>query len=66
VDDQARRARAVAELIPAVVSLCETDAQRSEAVKNLLKMLDDIPAEKPSIQMNGAALAAEAILSILD
>ncbi|KXK39380.1 MULTISPECIES: glycosyltransferase [Nitrosomonas] len=65
-DDQVRRARMVAELIPAVISPCETDTQRSEAVANLLKMLVDIPAEKPEIQMNGATLAAEAILSILD
>lgn len=66
VDDQARRARIVAKLIPAVVSPCETGVQRSEAVKNILTMLGGIYAEKPSIQMNGAALAAEAILSILD
>jgi len=48
-----------------VVSPCETDTQRSEAVANLLKMLADTPAEKPEIQMNGAALAAEEILALL-
>lgn len=64
-DDQVRRAQMVAELIPAVVSPCETDTQRSEAVANLLKMLADTPAEKPEIQMNGAALAAEEILALL-
>ena len=64
-DDQVHRAQMVAELIPAVVSPCETDTQRSEAVANLLKMLADTPAEKPEIQMNGAALAAEEILALL-
>nr|WP_164504328.1 glycosyl transferase [Nitrosomonas sp. HPC101] len=64
-DDQVRRAQMVAELIPAVVSPCETDAQRSGAVASLLGKLADIPAEKPEIQMNGAALAAEEILALL-
>ena len=64
-DDQVRRARMVAEVIPAVISPCETDMQRSEAVASLLRMLADTPAEKPEIQMNGAALAAEEILALL-
>lgn len=65
-DDQNRRAHMVATLIPAVVSPCETSAQRNEAVADLLKISNGTPIKKTEIQMNGATLAAQAMLSLLD
>jgi UDP:flavonoid glycosyltransferase YjiC (YdhE family) len=65
-DDQMRRALMVAGVIPAVVSVCETDDQRDAAVQELLGMMarDGInePYE-PSIPMNGASLGVEEIMA---
>jgi UDP:flavonoid glycosyltransferase YjiC (YdhE family) len=63
-DDQARRAQMVANLIPAVVSACETDNQRKVAVQELLEMMTEAEPMRPAIPMNGAALAAEEILAL--
>ncbi|OLL28688.1 glycosyl transferase [Burkholderia sp. SRS-W-2-2016] len=63
-DDQVRRAHMVADVVPAVVSACETDDEREAAVGKLLGMLSAAPAERATIPMNGAGLAAEKILAL--
>lgn len=63
-DDQLRRARLVAENAPAVVSACETDAERMKAVEQVLEMMASTTARTPVMAMNGAALAAEEILAL--
>jgi UDP:flavonoid glycosyltransferase YjiC (YdhE family) len=63
-DDQMRRARMLADLTPAVVSACETDDQRSAAVRELLTMTSAGKANALSIPMNGASLAADAIMAL--
>jgi UDP:flavonoid glycosyltransferase YjiC (YdhE family) len=64
VDDQMRRAGMVAELMPAVVSACETDDQRRAAIRELLGMVEMGGANELAIPMDGASLAAEAILAL--
>ncbi|SEF11818.1 UDP:flavonoid glycosyltransferase YjiC, YdhE family [Burkholderia sp. WP9] len=64
-DDQPRRARMVAEVIPAVVSACETDHDRKTAVDELLAMLSEEKAQGPWIPLNGASLAAEEIFALV-
>lgn len=64
VDDQFRRARLVADNAPAVVSACETDAQREQAVRQLLGLASDAKVRRPSLALNGAALAAAEILAV--
>ncbi|WP_206002520.1 glycosyltransferase [Paraburkholderia antibiotica] len=63
-DDQVRRAHKVADVMPAVVSACETDDERSAAVGKLLDMLNGNGAKRVGIPMNGAVLAAEKILAL--
>ena len=64
VDDQLRRALLVADNAPVVVSACETDVEREQAVGQLLEMMADSKIQAPSIPMNGAAVAAEEILAL--
>lgn len=64
-DDQVSRARMVAEVIPAVVSACETDEQRQSAVDTLLQMMRGSFSKAPAVPMNGAALAADEIISLV-
>lgn len=66
VDDQLRRARLVSDNAPAVVCKCETDEERELAVGQLLDMLADAKVKAPSVAMNGAALAAEEILALVN
>lgn len=66
VDDQLRRARLVAENAPAVVSACETDEERDQTVGKLFEMMSGAKVRKPLIAMNGAALAAEEILALVN
>lgn len=61
-DDQLRRARLVAEHAPAVVSACESEDDRREAVQRLLTMRPGTGC--PGLPMNGAQLAADGILSL--
>jgi UDP:flavonoid glycosyltransferase YjiC (YdhE family) len=63
-DDQVRRAHMVADVLPAVVSASETDDEREAAVSQLLSVLDARSADRATIPMNGAALAAEKILAL--
>jgi UDP:flavonoid glycosyltransferase YjiC (YdhE family) len=64
VDDQMQRAHLVANVMPAVVSACETDSQRGAAVRELLRLMGKGERGEPSFPMNGAALAAEAVLAL--
>lgn len=64
-DDQARRAEMVAKVAPAVVSSCESDRQRAEAVARLLS-LSAAQSGQPGIDLSGADRAADEILALLD
>jgi ribosomal protein L22 len=66
IDDQARRARIVAQRVPAVVSSCETPAQRAEAVSRWLALVGGTEASGSAVDLNGAELATEEILSLTD
>jgi hypothetical protein len=63
-DDQMRRARTVAAMMPAVVSACETDDQRNTAIWELLRMMEKGGGNELSIPMNGASLGAEEIMAL--
>jgi len=65
-DDQLRRAQMVANVAPAVVSACESDAERSAAVETLLEMMTRGDMKKSVLSMDGAALAAEEILALAE
>lgn len=64
VDDQLLRAINTAKYVPCVVSSCETDEERKVAVKALLKLVA-APNEFLPPAMNGAELAAKAILNLV-
>ena len=66
LDDQHRRAHLVAEYAPVAVSDCKSESEREIAVRKLLQLARTHVDRRCLIPMNGAALAAEAILSILD
>jgi UDP:flavonoid glycosyltransferase YjiC (YdhE family) len=61
-DDQVRRANLVAQVAPAVVSPCETDAERQAAVQALLR-LEPRGLQGSGEVMDGATVAAERILA---
>lgn len=63
-DDQVRRAHLVAKHAPAVVSPCETAEERASAMQHLLS-LEPRLTPLVDVQMNGAQLAADAILELL-
>jgi UDP:flavonoid glycosyltransferase YjiC (YdhE family) len=63
-DDQRRRALKVAQVAPVVVSVCETEDERSAALSGLLKIMAAGRGNAPSIPMNGAMLGAEAIMAL--
>lgn len=63
-DDQARRAQIVAEHAPTVVSSCETEEEVDAAVCALLQMAEVHQPAACTMHMNGASLAAEAILAL--
>lgn len=63
-DNQALRAQMVSGYAPVVVSPCESPQERSEAVERLLVM-DRGAVEQPCIDLDGAELAAEEILSLV-
>ena len=71
VDDQTQRAERVAEAVPAVVSPCETPAQRADAVGRLLALADAARTEgmplaaSKRFDLSGAERAAEEILALL-
>lgn len=66
LDDQYRRAHLVSEYAPVAVSDCKSESEREIAVRKLLQLTRNHVDCRCLIPMNGAVLAAEAILSILD
>ena len=63
VDDQHQRALNVARYAPCVVSSCASETERTAAVQELLALMG---APRPVLpEMNGAELAAEAILGLM-
>jgi len=66
LDDQYRRAHLVAGYAPVAVSDCKSESEREIAVRKLLQLTRTHVDSRCLIPMNGAALAAEAIFSILD
>lgn len=63
-DDQARRAQIVTEHAPATVSSCETEKEIDAAVRSLLRVAEAHQPSSCALSMNGAHLAAEAILAL--
>jgi UDP-N-acetylglucosamine--N-acetylmuramyl-(pentapeptide) pyrophosphoryl-undecaprenol N-acetylglucosamine transferase len=62
-DDQTHRAQMVAQAAPAAVSPCETEAQRSDAVEQLLTLSVDRDGRR-AFDLSGAERAAEEILRL--
>lgn len=62
-DDQTRRARLVAQYAPAVVSSCETEEEMTCALDEVAALARS-PKRCPRARMNGAELAAEALLAL--
>lgn len=63
-DDQTARARLLAIHTPVVVSSCETAQECQTAVLELRELAENRRSASPSLIMNGAALAAEAMLRL--
>ncbi len=63
IDDQTARAQLVAQYRPAIVSACETDAERTQAVDALLTLADTADAQRHAPDIAGADYAAEQILA---
>jgi predicted glycosyltransferase len=69
IDDQIARAELIARHLPAVVSACETAAERTQAVARLLEVAgraDGAAAPAPALELQGAEYAAEEIFALLD
>lgn len=65
-DDQVARAHTLSEFIPAVVSSCETPIARTKAVQAVLEILHaDGDNKAHMVNMNGARIAADAILNLV-
>ena len=65
VDDQTRRAHLVADYAPVVVSACDSDEKQALAVAQVLALLANPPESKLSLPLNGAEVAAQAILDLV-
>jgi UDP:flavonoid glycosyltransferase YjiC (YdhE family) len=65
-DDQTRRAQLVADVVPAVVSPCETPEQRTDAVRRLLAILESTPSDSLTIDLRGAEYAVDEILALIN
>lgn len=63
-DDQAARAQLLAVHAPVVISPCTTGQQCHDAVRDLLELMKTPQDGHRALPMNGAALAAEAILHL--
>ena len=63
VDDQHQRALNTAKYVPCVVSACASETERVAAVQGLLALIRAPRPVQP--EMNGASLAAEAILGLV-
>jgi UDP:flavonoid glycosyltransferase YjiC (YdhE family) len=65
-DDQTRRAAMVAQAVPAVVSPCETAAERADAVERLLSLCENTESPRFAFDLQGAEHAADEIIALLD
>ena len=65
-DDQTARAHLVAQVIPAIVSPCETPDQRADAVGRLLSSCDNGRTDTTTIDLRGAERAADEILALIN
>ena len=63
-DDQEARARLLAAHAPVIVSSCETARECRAAIGELRELMESPVATAHTLSMNGAALAAEAILQL--
>lgn len=64
-DDQARRAEMVSQLVPVVVSPCETVDERRAAVRRLLE-LPVVTERAPGCNLDGAERAADEVLALIE
>jgi UDP:flavonoid glycosyltransferase YjiC (YdhE family) len=64
-DDQTRRAEMVAQVVPAVVSSCETSGERARAVECLAGLSGGEQAERSPLDLSGAERAADEILALI-
>jgi UDP:flavonoid glycosyltransferase YjiC (YdhE family) len=64
-DDQVRRAGLVAAAAPAVISSCESQAEREAAVEQLLSLVNAAPAAGCPLSLDGAEHAAREILALI-
>ena len=64
-DDQTRRAELLAEAAPAVVSPCETAADRSQAIDRLLALRSERTGRQ-SFDLGGAQYAADEIVALVE
>lgn len=64
-DDQTRRAHLVANYAPVVVSPCDADEKQILAVEQVLALMATSSYTKPILPLNGAELAAQAILDLV-
>ena len=62
-DDQTRRAELIAKHAPVVVNACETAEDMSAAVQEVIA-LSNTASSYPKAQLNGAELAAQALLNL--
>jgi UDP:flavonoid glycosyltransferase YjiC (YdhE family) len=65
-DDQTARAGLVAQAVPAVVSPCETPAQRTTAVAELLSFDSKEAVDTVMFDLRGAEYAADEIVALID
>ena len=63
VDDQTRRAKLIAKYAPVIVNACETVEDMTAAVQEVIA-LSNTPCSYPKVQLNGAELAAQALLNL--
>jgi hypothetical protein len=64
-DDQLRRAQLVAQMAPAVVSTCESEAERRVATEHLLALVaSEVAPNAQPVLMNGASVASDAIVAL--
>lgn len=64
-DDQARRAEIAARHGRVIVSRCDTDEERGDAVDRLLALADDLRSAPPRIALDGADVAADEMLALV-
>lgn len=64
-DDQTRRAKIVAQAVPAIVSSCETPGERGRAVERLVTLSRGAQEGRSTLDLSGAERAADEILALI-